>query len=381
MNRWLLPVEAGLVRPEIAAEVISPAYDLYPPPERLRIAQARPRNFLNATLSEEDYPDLDIASRRVQARDYLEKELASRTWSFGGEGLAILRLESGGHVQTGVVGDVPATAFPGLIRPHEDTRPGRVADLADYLLAVGYGSSPVGLTYRRRPEIDSLVSEITRRDPDLDVTLEDGDRQTVWLVRDPADLETLTAAFGEVPAAYIIDGHHRVAATVQRDADSDSPAGRFLAVSFPDDDLMVYPFHRWVDGDLPGPAATSGEVRPDNLQPEPGLAVAVTRSGEWLIDLEAGPDEADVSALARRVLGPLLGVGDERTDPRIAFVPGFPDASPLRAKVAECGGVGFLVHPSSVEAVMAVSDRGGVMPPKATFFAPKPRSGLFLVKR
>jgi uncharacterized protein (DUF1015 family) len=381
MNRWLLPVEAGLVRPESAAEVISPAYDLYPPPQRLRIALARPRNFLNATLSEEDYPDLDIESRRVQARDYLNKELASNTWRFGGEGLAILRLESGGHVQTGVVGDVGASAFPELIRPHEDTQPGRVADLADYLAAVGYGSSPVGLTYRRRPEIDSLVSLIAQRDPDLDVTLEDGDRQLVWLVRDPSDLEGLMAAFSEVPAAYIIDGHHRVAATVQRGADPLSPAGRFLAVVFPDDDLMVYPFHRWVDGDLAGSEAPSAAARTEPLQPSPGRVVAVTRSGEWLIDLEADPDEADVSALARRVLEPHLGVGDERTDPRIAFVPGYPDASILRAKVAECGGVGFLLHPSSVEEVMAVSDRGGVMPPKATFFAPKPRSGLFLVKR
>ncbi len=216
MNRWLLPVEAGLVRPESAAEVISPAYDLFPPPERLRIARARPRSFLNATLSEEDYPDLEIERRRVEARDYLSRELDSDTWHFGGEVLAILRLESGGHVQTGVVGDVPGSAFPGVVRPHEDTRPRRVADLADYLEAVGYGSSPVGLTYRRRPVIDSLVARLTGRDPDLDVTLDDGDRQTVWLVRDPHDLEGLMAAFAEVPAAYIIDGHHRVAATVQR---------------------------------------------------------------------------------------------------------------------------------------------------------------------
>ena len=381
MNRWLLPVEAGLVRPESAAEVISPAYDLYPPPERLRIAQARPRNFLNATLSEEDYPHLEIERRRLEARDYLSRELDSDTWRFGGEALAILRLESGGHVQTGVVGDVPGLAFPGVVRPHEDTRPRRVADLADYLEAVGYGSSPVGLTYRRRPAVDSLVARLTERDPDLDVTLDDGDRQIVWLVRDPHDLEGLVAAFAEVPAAYIIDGHHRVAATVQRGADPQIAAGRFLAVVFPDDDLMVYPFHRWIDGDLDMPEASQGEPGTDPLRPSPGLAVAVTRAGEWLIDLAADPDEADVAALARRVLGPHLGVGDERTDPRIVFIPGFPDSSVLRTKVTEEGGVGLLLHPSSVEEVMAVSDRGGVMPPKATFFSPKPRSGMFLVKR
>lgn len=381
MSRWLLPVMAGLVRPESAADVISPAYDLYTPPERLRHAQAWPRNFLNATLSEEDYPDLDVESRRVQARDYLQKELEADTWSFGGERFAVLRLESQGHVQTGVVGDVPAAAFPGVIRPHEHTRPRRVADLTDYLRAVGYGSSPVGLTYRRQPEIDGIVSLLTEHAPDLDVTLADGDRNTVWIVENHEAQDGLMAAFADVPAAYIIDGHHRVAATVQRDADPHSPASRFLAVAFPDDDLVVYPFHRWIDGQLLRPGPPPVEAESVALDPEPGQAVVVTRAGEWTIGLGTGSDEEDVSALARTVLGPHLGVADERTDPRLLFVPGFPDASGLRAMVAERGGVGFILHPASVEAVMAVSDSGGAMPPKATFFAPKPRSGLFLVKR
>jgi uncharacterized protein (DUF1015 family) len=381
MSRWLLPVMAGLVRPEEAAEVISPAYDLYTPPERLRYAMARPRNFLNATLSEEDYPDLDVESRRVQALDYLRTELDAGTWSFGGERFAVLRLESQGHVQTGVVGDVPTAAFPGLIRPHEHTRPRRVADLSDYLRSVGYGSSPVGLTYRRQPEIDAIVSLLTEHTPDLDVTLEDGDRNTAWIVENHDAQEGLMAAFADVSAAYIIDGHHRVAATVQRDADSRSPASRFLAVAFPDDDLMVYAFHRWIDGELLRPGPPPREPGAAGLDPEPGQATVVTRAGEWTIDLSTGPGEEDVSALARTVLGPDLGVTDERTDPRISFVPGFPDARALRAMVAERGGVGFILHPASVEAVMAVSDSGGAMPPKATFFAPKPRSGLFLVKR
>ncbi|HUP15556.1 MAG TPA: DUF1015 family protein [Acidimicrobiia bacterium] len=381
MSRWLLPVMAGLVRPEVARDVISPAYDLYTPSQRLQYARARPRNFLNATLSEEDYPDIDVESRRVEALDYLRQELDEGTWRFGNERFTVLRLESQGHVQTGVVGDVPATAFPGLVRPHEHTRPRRVADLTHYLRAVGYGSSPVGLTYRRQPEIDAIVALVTEHPPDLDVTLEDGDRNTAWIVENPDAQDGLVAAFADVPAAYIIDGHHRVAATVQRDADPHSPASRFLSVAFPDDDLKVYPFHRWIDGELLRPGPPPAEPAPVGLDPDAGQAVVVTRAGEWTIDLGTSAGEEDVSTLARTVLGPDLGVTDERTDPRIAFVPGFPDAGGLRAMVAGRGGVGFILHPATVEAVMAVSDSGGAMPPKATFFAPKPRSGLFLVKR
>ena len=145
---------------------------------------------------------------------------------------------------------------------------------------------------------------------------------------------------------------------------------------------MVYPFHRWIDGDLdsrsrpevrPGPTglrACAGRGRGGDHGPGSGRSI-------WRPD----PDEEDVAALARRCSARISGSPTNAPIPGSSFVPGFPDSSVLRAKVAERGGVGFLLHPVTVEAVMAVSDRGGVMPPKATFFAPKPRSGLFLVKR
>jgi uncharacterized protein (DUF1015 family) len=368
-------VAAGLVRREVAAEVVSPPYDLYTAPERARHARQHPRSFFNGTPTEGDDPEIDQEGRRQQASAYLSRELAAGTWRFEGEGLYVLRLESRGHVQTGVVGDVPASHFPGLIRPHEHTRPARVDDLAHYLEAVGYGSSPVGLTYRRRPEIDAIVALVTEHEPDLDVTLPDGDRQTVWRIDNIEVIDGLEAAFADVSSAYIIDGHHRVAATVQRGADPSTAAGRFLGAVFPDDDLVIFPIHRWLAESWTPQSGSPGR----RAEPRPGIAVAVTGEGDWEIDL--GVSDDDATALTRLVLGPQLGVVDERTDPRIVFVPGYPGPETLRHRVATAGGVGFLLYPASVEAVMRVSDRGGVMPPKSTFFAPKPRSGVFLVKR
>jgi uncharacterized protein (DUF1015 family) len=123
--------------------------------------------------------------------------------------------------------------------------------------------------------------------------------------------------------------------------------------------------------------ATGGVSRRGD--PRPGVAVCVTRDGEWELALDGPADDA--TALAEQVLAPSLGVEDERTDPRLVFIPGYPGPEALRDQVTTHGGVGFLLHPPSVAEVMAVSDRGGVMPPKATFFAPKPRSGVFLVRR
>lgn len=375
MTGWLHPVEAGLVRPELATEVVSPAYDLLSPEQRRRYADRHPLSFLKGTPSSEtDDPADDAPLRREQAREYVDARLGEGTWVFRDPALYVYRIQSGGHLQTGVVGDVPASVFPGLVRPHEHTRPARVHDLVDYLNRVGIGSSPVGLTYRRQPEIDAMVALITHERPELDVVLPDGDRQTVWAVTDREVIDGLVAGFADVAAAYIVDGHHRVAATVERGADPASPGGRFLAVAFPDDDLAVYPFHRWVDADW-----RPSEPSSQSLDPRPGVAVCVTKEGEWELVLEDAA--GDATALARIVLGPQLGVEDERTDPRLVFIPGYPGPEALRSQVLDRGGVGFLLHPPSVAEVMAVSDRGGVMPPKATFFSPKPRSGTFLVRR
>lgn len=379
MTRWLLPVAAGLVRSEIAAEVISPPYDLLSPSQRADHARSYGRSFLNGTPSEGDDPELDTAGRRRQANDYLERELAAATWSFQGEALFVLEIKSRGRTQTGVVGDVPVSAFPGLVRPHENTRPERVDDLASYLIDVGYFSSPVGLTYRRDRQVDDTIALIKTGAPDLDVTLPDGDRHLVWRVADQATIERLAAGFEDV-ASYIIDGHHRVAATIRRGADPATTAGRFLAVAFPDDDLAIYPFHRWVDSSMPVARPLKG-LSPSPGKALPGKALIVTREGEQEIDLRPKSHEVDVAALSRVILGPVFKIDDERTDPRLAFVPGFPGPEALRTRVEEQGGVGFLLAPTTVEAVIEVANRGGVMPPKATFFFPKPRSGVFLVKR
>ena len=376
MTDWLWPVEAGLVRPDLAAEVISPPYDLLTGPERAAYATRVPRSFLNGTPSSEtDDPEEDAPARREAALQYMSARLAESAWRSLPPSYFIYRIRSDHHTQTGVVGDVPATAYPEMVRPHEDTRPTRVADLVDYLNRVGFGSSPVGLTYRREPAIDEVVHRLTEGEPDLDVVLEDGDHHTVWVVSHPRSIAELAEALAAIEATYVIDGHHRVAATLARGHDPATPKGRFLAVAFPDDDLAVFPFHRWLATDWRPDRSPDGVA----LMPQPGTSVLVAREGEWLVDL--GDNGDDTSALAQNVLGPLLGVSDERVDPRVVFVPGYPGPEALRSRVASQGGGGFLLHPPTIASIMGVSDTGGVMPPKATFFAPKPRSGVFLVRR
>lgn len=311
---------------------------------------------------------------------YLADRLAEQAYGPVMDGVFVYRITAGSHAQTGVVADLPVRAFPSRIRPHEQTRVDREDQLARYLAELGMASSPVGLTYRGNREVDAEVDRVVVLPPLLD-WVADEERQQVWLV--PFEIqERLLDAFGAVEATYIIDGHHRIAAARRHaellGVDEGHPAGRILGVAFPHHDLRVHPFDRWIDAEWP--ATEEWEVT-EPPQPRPGEAVAVTRLGWKRVALAPGPGEQDTSALSRVVLGPLFGVTDERTDPRLVFVPGALGSAILVARVRSRGGVGFLLHPTAIADLMTVSDEGRTMPPKSTFFAPKPRSGIFLVDR
>ncbi len=380
MSDLLQPAHLRVVRPSVAHEVISPPYDLLSRRERRRLAEDRPRSFLNATRSPDDFPEMEPAEVVTLARAYMVDRMAEGAYGAEVTGFFVYRLTAGVHSQAGVVGDVPLSAFPARVRPHETTRVDREDQLALHLRDAGFTSSPVGLTYRGSGDIDRAVTEVMTGSPMLDLEV-DGERQQVWEV--PAGIAAdVGAAFSEVEAAYIIDGHHRVAAARRLvdllGVDASHRAGRILAVAFPDHALHVYSYHRWVDADWPVAAAWNATEVPE---PGPGEAIAVSAAGWMRLRLDLLPGELDSAALSRTVLAPQFGVTDERTDPRLVFVPGALGRATLEARVRRRGGVGFLLRPTSVEELMEVSDRGGVMPPKSTFFAPKPRSGIFLANR
>jgi uncharacterized protein (DUF1015 family) len=119
----------------------------------------------------------------------------------------------------------------------------------------------------------------------------------------------------------------------------------------------------------------------EELSPPAGYATVLTSQGSWLLYLDPRAGEDDTLALARVVLRDVLEVTDSRTDPRLKFVPGSEGVGPVEDLVARKGGTGLILHGTTIEGIMKVADEGGVMPPKSTWFEPKPRSGIFLVPR
>jgi uncharacterized protein (DUF1015 family) len=212
------------------------------------------------------------------------------------------------------------------------------------------------------------------------------------------------SALREVPCSYIADGHHRAAAYARvarirreraSDARAEQPSDRFLAVHFPAAELRILDYNRLVR-DLHGlePSMFLRRIDAagfDVVDPWPGMSprepatFGMYLDGVWRLlvarQSAAPPNDSvkglDVSVLQDRILGPILGVGDPRTDARIAFCGGIRGVTEL-ARQVDSGehAVAFALHPTSLADVMRIADAGAVMPPKSTWFEPKLRSGM-----
>ena len=236
---------------------------------------------------------------------------------------------------------------------------------------------------------------------------EDGVEHTVWSMRDPDLIQQTMSDFQTVKALYIADGHHRSAAAsrvraAQSQVKIDSvnrPEEGFLAVIFPHDELQILPYNRLVqdlNGHTPQQFLETLALRYDlqstnqpGQAPEGGFDMYL--EGQWQranprplknqqTRLEKDPVSAlAVSVLTERVLDPLLGIKDQRSDPRIDFVGGGRPPQELEARV-DSGewAVAFWLYPTTLEELMAVSDAEQIMPPKSTWFEPKLRDGLFV---
>jgi uncharacterized protein (DUF1015 family) len=189
-----------------------------------------------------------------------------------------------------------------------------------------------------------------------------------------------------VERAYIIDGHHRVAAATQVDGE-----GRFLAALIPDHELRLLPYHRVVAGPPPGDQAgrlarlagryaISTPEWPDT--PRHGEDFLLYGRGRWMGLHRRQPLAGLLAASVadNELLGPLFDVADTSTDPRLSFVAGRAPAEV--AEVADrVGGSAVVLSPARLEQVFQEADAGRPLPPKSTWFEPKLRSGVFVVWR
>ena len=409
----LRPFSGYLVEPGLVEQVVSPAYDSLTPHERCAFARRHPRNYLNAMRAIEDFPPElrpgidELLAMNARA---LEGFITEGVFRYHAEPcLYLYRMEVDDIAQIGVVGEVPVEEYRrGLLKKHENTRRDREDRLALYLQVVGAASSPVSLAYRQNDAIDAMVAAEAAHPPALVFETGDGVRHSIWRVREGESTARLIAAFAAVPCAYLTDGHHRSAATARyaarRARQNASHSGEesynlLLVALFPHDQLRIRPFNRCVrdlDGHTPQTFIEALRSHFEVARVEGDASLRADAPGCFSMYLDGcsyrltarpgtrpadAPWLLDVNILQERVLGPILGIEDPRSDPRIDYLPGDIDRESFERLHATGWRLVFALHPPSIEVLMATADAGETMPPKSTFFVPKLRSGVFVCRR
>jgi len=390
----IFPFAALRPVPESAAAVAAVPYDVVSTDEARALAAGNPLSFLHVSRPEIDLPagaDPHADPVYVKALEaFIALKKNAPMVVEAQPAIYVYRLHMGSHVQTGFAACFSIDEYDGdLIKKHEKTRPDKEDDRTRHMLAIRAQTGPVFLTYKASAAVDEAVARVVAGKPLFDLTAPDRIRHQIWSASS-ADAAAISGGFAEVPALYIADGHHRAAsASRARKALAANGAGehdRVMAVAFPDNQVQVLAYNRVVK-DLNGKSpedfaaalksvATVREGGPASPQTKGDIAMYL--GGKWYtLEFPKGRPDLDVDVLEMRILGPLLGIEDIRTDKRIDFVGGIRGTGELE-KLVDGGGfaVAFSLFPVSVDDLMRISDAGGIMPPKSTWFEPKLRDGL-----
>jgi uncharacterized protein (DUF1015 family) len=394
-------------QPELASEVAALPYDVFSRSEAAVEIAAHPRSFLRIDKTTALLPDevgeydeqvyaraAELLAADYQAGVYLRED-APRYFLY--------RLAQNGHAQTGIVACISVDDYEtGVLKRHESTRAFKLEDRVRHIEALNAQTGPVLVAYRAQEAIDAVVAQTTASvEPLYDFEAPDKVRHTVWRVDDPQQQEAIRAGFAALDALYIADGHHRAAAAVQvgalrrQDRGVPGEADHFLVVAFPSNQLNILDYNRVVfdtnglsHDELLARIEECFELEPVGAEPRKPQTqgeFALYLGGLWyrLTAREAlrspGPVTGlDVSFLQEKLLGPVLGIDDPRLSKRIAYVGGVRGLEELARQADARGGLAFALFPCSLDELFAVADAGYLMPPKSTWFEPKPRSGLFI---
>ncbi|MCD8208834.1 MAG: DUF1015 family protein [Bacteroidales bacterium] len=399
------------IRPcqEKAAHIAALPYDVYNRREAAEEVAREPESFLRIDRAETQFDDsVDMYAPEVyqKAHDLLWESIAAGDFITEDKPCYyIYELTQDGHSQTGIVACASIDDYEnGIIKRHENTLAGKEEDRIHHIDACDAQTGPIFLAYRENARISEVVNREKESAPVYDFVAPDGVTHRVWVIRDEQDIETIRDAFAGIGQIYIADGHHRAASAVKvglarraahPDYDGTEEFNYFLSVLFPDEQLRILDYNRVVK-DLNGMtpdeflkqlsevflvSPLTGEER----KPQKKGEFTVYLDGIWYLcrirpeDRNDDPVQGlDVSLLQELFLAPVLGITDPKKDPRIDFVGGIRGMDELERRCHTDAAAAFAMYPTSIQELFAVADAGCLMPPKSTWFEPKPRSGLFI---
>lgn len=399
---------------ELVEQVESRPYDVLDSDEARAEAGNNEKSLYHIIKPEIDFP---VGTSEYDARVY--ERAAENFAKFQREGWLVQDADDhyyvyaqtmNGHTQYGiVVGAAVDDYMNGVILKHELTRRDKEEDRMKHVRVCDANIEPVFLAYPDDDVLDAVVARYTIQEPEYDfIAPVDGFRHQFWIIDKEEDITAVTERFALMPHLYIADGHHRTAAAALVGAEKAkaNPAhtgteeyNYLMAVCFPASQLTILDYNRVVkdlNGHSPAEFLALLEkdfvVSPQGTEPYRPARLhefSLYLKGEWyslmlkpgLVD-ETDPIESlDVSISSKRILDEILGIKDLRSDKRIDFVGGLRGLSELKRRV-DSGEMqmALALYPVSMQQIIRIADSGNIMPPKATWFEPKLRSGLVVHK-
>lgn len=355
----------------------------------------------------------------LKAREALQKILHQSLWtSYSTDSSYVLYQSTYRDVtQTGIIGLCEATDIGTKILPHEQILQDRSAVIAHWLQEMDLQWTPIFLSYRYNHSLYALQSSVVKKPCDFQYALANHTRVSLWYISDKDQIQAFHDAVYKIPRLYIADGHHRAAACqIQSVEDSGKPLEKahsrhrlMLSILMADRDLKIYPFYRRIRNDQ-GPIPfweildklkTIFRLKPCSLEQRfyqylpAGHFLLVHKEGCWLLQPLSKPEKSipkpentnipstttDVQWLQENVLGPICGINNPTTDPRIDFGSMNLTLENFRIILQEAA-TEFILIPRAprTEEVFGTADRGEFMPPKSTSFEPKIPSGLVVYR-
>lgn len=404
------------IRPpqELVEQVASRPYDVLNSDEARTEAEGNEKSLYHIIKPEIDFPvGTDEHDERVYAKAAENFQFfQDKGWLVqdSKENYYIYAQTMNGKTQYGlVVGAYVPDYMNGVIKKHELTRRDKEEDRMKHVRVNNANIEPVFFAYPDNEQLDAIIRKYTAEKPVYDfVAPDDGFGHTFWVIDQEEDIAAITAAFAQMPALYIADGHHRSAAAALVGAEKakqnpqhrgDEEYNYFMAVCFPAGQLTIIDYNRVVK-DLNGltPVEFLAALEKNFVVEEKGADIykpaglhnfALYLDNKWysLTAKEGTYNDndpigvLDVTISSNLILDEILGIKDLRSDKRIDFVGGIRGLGELKKRV-DSGEmkVALALYPVSMKQLMDIADTGNIMPPKTTWFEPKLRSGLIIHK-
>lgn len=404
------------IRPpqSLVEKVESYPYDVLSSEEARKSAEGNEMSFYHINMPEINFPE-GVAFDDPRVYDEANKQFRKfieNGWLVQdeNENYYLYAQSMGEKTQYGIVVAASAADYHnGLIKRHELTRREKEEDRMKHVIVTDINAGPAFFAYPDDEVLNKLIARYAVTKPEYDFTApEDGFRHRLWVISDKDDIDTITKEFAKMPSLYIADGHHRSAAAArvaQEKAKADpNHTGKeeynyFMVVCFPASQLTILDYNRVIK-DLNGMASEEFlkaleknfvvvKKGKEDYRPQYLHEFSMYLDGEWY-SLTARPGTyddndpigcLDVDISSRLILDELMGIKDLRSDKRVDFVGGLRGLKELRRRV-DSGEMrwALALYPVSMKQIMNIADSGKIMPPKATWFEPKLRSGLVVHK-